>query len=274
MRPAMVLTDLDGTFLSSDRTISAENLDVLHTLGQHGIVRVAATGRNLHSSREVLDCGLPFDYLIFSTGAGICRFADSYIMHKRALDTGDIHAVADFFASWQLDFSIHHPIPENHRFHWYASPNPTSDLKSRLHYLADFAVQGDYLEIKEATQLLAITLNGREVIEELQKRFSHLSIIRTTSPIDGKHTWIEVFPPGASKGSAAEWLCKSLSIEKERTMSIGNDFNDLAMLEWTQTSYVVANAAPELVKQFLPAPGNDDQGFAVATRNWLSQLLP
>ena len=57
-------------------------------------------------------------------------------------------------------------------------------------------------------------------------------------------------------------------------MSIGNDFNDLAMLEWTGTSYVVANAAPELVKQFLPAPGNDAQGFAAATRAWLEQLQP
>jgi len=274
MRPAMVLTDLDGTFLSSDRTISPENLDVLKVLGEHGIVRVAATGRTIHSSREVLGYDLPFDYLIFSTGAGICRFADGHIMHKRALERSDIHAVAEFFASCQLDFSIHHPIPENHRFHWYASPNPTTDLMSRLHYLAEFAVQGDYLEIEEATQLLAITLDGLGVIEEMQKRFSHLSIIRTTSPIDGRHTWIEVFPAGASKGSAAEWLCNSLNIGRERTMSIGNDFNDLAMLEWTQTSYAVANAVPDLVRQFLPAPGNDEQGFAVATRNWLQQLLP
>lgn len=274
MRPAMILTDLDGTFLNSDCSISSENLDVLHMLGEQGIVRVAATGRNMHSSREVLGYELPFDYLIFSTGAGICRFVDSHIMHKRSLETCDIHAVAEFFSSWQLDFSIHHPIPDNHRFHWYASPNPTSDLISRLHYLADFAVQGNYRDIEEATQLLAITLAGPEIIEELQRRFSHLSIIRTTSPIDGKHTWIEVFPPGASKGSAAEWLCNNLSIDQTRTMSIGNDFNDLAMLEWTHASYAVANAVPELVQQFLPAPANNNHGFAMAARAWLEKLQP
>lgn len=270
----MVLTDLDGTFLNSDRSIASENLDTLHQLGQHGIVRVAATGRTLHSSREVLGFELPFDYLIFSTGAGICRFADSQILQKMSLTANDIHAVAEFFVDCQLDFSIHHPIPDNHHFHWYSSPNPTPDLVSRLKYLAEFAVQGDFREIKEATQLLAITLNGLEIIEELQRRFSHLSIIRTTSPIDNRHIWIEVFPSGASKGSAAEWLCKHLSIERNRTMSIGNDFNDLAMLEWTQASFVVANAAPELVEKFSPAPGNDDRGFTVAVRGWLEQLLP
>lgn len=270
----MVLTDLDGTFLNSDRSISAENLEALHTLGRHGVVRVAATGRSLHSSREVLGWKLPFDYLIFSTGAGICHFTDSNIIHKRGLETEDIHAVARFFLKCQLDFSIHYPIPDNHRFHWYASPNPTSDLISRLKILADYAVQGDYLEIKEATQLLAITLNGPEVIEKMQQLFSHLSIIRTTSPLDGRHTWIEVFPPGASKGAAAKWLCNHLNIDRERTMSIGNDFNDLAMLKWTQTSFAVANAAPELIEQFLPAPENDGQAFAIAAINWLKGLQP
>lgn len=270
----MVLTDLDGTFLNSDRSIDSENLNTLHQLGEHGVIRVAATGRTLHSSREVLGFELPFDYLIFSTGAGICRFADNQILHKKALTAIDIHAVAEYFAECQLDFSIHHPIPDNHRFHWYSSPNPTPDLLSRLHYLADFAVQGDFRDIEEATQLLAITLNGLAIIEELQRRFNHLSIIRTTSPIDGKHIWIEVFPPGASKGSAAEWLCNSLNIARDRTMSIGNDFNDLAMLEWTQTSFAVANAAPELIEKFSPAPDNDNQGFAIAARGWLEQLQP
>jgi len=274
MRPAMVLTDLDGTFLNSDRSICAENIATLHQLGQNGIVRVAATGRTLYSSREVLGFELPFDYLIFSTGTGICRFADSHLMHKRSLKASDIHAVAEFFADYQLDFSIHHPIPDNHHFHWYSSPNPTPDLLSRLHYLADFAVQGDFREIDEATQLLAITLNGVKIIEELQRRFSHLSIIRTTSPIDGKTVWIEVFPSGASKGSAAEWLCNHRNITRNRTMSIGNDFNDLAMLDWTQASFAVANAAPELVEKFLPAPENNEKGFAVAVNSWLEQLQP
>ncbi len=274
MRPAMVLTDLDGTFLSSDRSISAENLASLHTLGRQGIIRVAATGRSLHSARMVIGSNLPFDYLIFSTGAGICHYSDSRIIHKRTLAKSDIHAVAGFFSDSELDFSIHQPIPETHRFHWYASPNPTSDLQARLEFWAEFATQGDYLEIEEASQLLAITLDARDIIEQLQQRFTHLSIIRTTSPIDDRHTWIEVFPPGASKGTAAEWLCNRLNIERERTMSIGNDFNDLAMLEWTGASYAVANAAPELVEQFLPAPANDEQGFAAATRQWLEQLQP
>jgi hydroxymethylpyrimidine pyrophosphatase-like HAD family hydrolase len=47
----LVATDLDGTFLRNDRTISKRNLDALHQLGDRGILRVAATGRNLRKVR-------------------------------------------------------------------------------------------------------------------------------------------------------------------------------------------------------------------------------
>ncbi|MDD2999092.1 MAG: HAD family phosphatase [Erysipelotrichia bacterium] len=272
MHNGMVLTDLDGTFLNSAGQISPTNLDTLHHLGQNGVIRVAATGRTLHSSREVVPHNLPFDYLIFSTGAGICSFADDNVICSHELQEADIHALAEFFLGCGIDFSIHHPIPENHRFHWYASPNPTPDLLSRLKYLKDFAMQGNYRDISRATQFLAISLNGLEIIDDLRNKFAHLSIIRTTSPIDGQHVWIEVFPGQTSKGEAASWLCRHLGIDRCHTMSIGNDYNDLAMLEWTQHAFVVENSPADMRQRFKGAPRNDEHGFSVAARSWLQIL--
>lgn len=272
MHSGMVLTDLDGTFLNSSGKISPENLETLHTLGKHGIIRVAATGRTLHSSREVVAHHLPFDYLIFSTGAGICSFADDNVICAHELCEVDIQGLAEFFLDYRVDFSIHFPIPENHRFHWFASPEPTPDLLSRLKYLKEFAVQGNYRQITRATQFLAISLNGIEIIGELRKKFPHLSIIRTTSPIDGRHVWIEVFPPQASKGLAADWLCRRLGIASKDTMSIGNDYNDVAMLEWTEYSFVVANGPADMRMRFANAPHHDEHGFSVAARHWLEKL--
>jgi len=272
MPRGMVLTDLDGTFLNSLSQISAENLAMLHRLGENDVVRVAATGRTLHSSREVVKHDLPFDYLVFSTGAGICSFEDDHVICAHELGRHDIHALSEFFLECEVDFSIHHPIPENHRFHWFAAPEPSSDLMSRLHYLKEFATQGPYQQLSRATQFLAISTDGLAIIEELQRRFPHLSIIRTTSPLDGRHVWIEVFHPHASKGLAARWLCDELGIEQRHTMSIGNDYNDLAMLEWTNQGFVVANGPEDLRQRFLSAPANDEHGFAVAAERWLQEL--
>ncbi len=274
MARGMVLTDLDGTFLDSRGKISNENLDMLHELGRQKVVRVAATGRTLHSSREVVQHHLPFDYLVFSTGAGICSFADDQIICAHELGEQDIHELAKFFLDCAVDFSIHHPIPDNHHFHWFAAPKPSSDLACRLKYLRDYATQGPYQQISRATQFLAISLDGLPIIEKLEQRFPHLSIIRTTSPIDGRHVWIEVFAAGASKGLAARWLCEQLNICRENTMSIGNDYNDLAMLEWAGQGFVVANGPRDLRQRFSTAPCNDEHGFAVAASQWLKTLKP
>lgn len=271
MKKAMILTDLDGTLLNNHGRISQRNLEMLNILGEKKVIRVAATGRNIRSSREVLDHKLPFDYLIFSTGAGICNFADDQVIHSNHMQKDDIQQVAGYFLANDLDFSIHHPIPENHCFYLFPSSSPSSDLNHRLKYLQQFAHTAELEKISNATQLLAISLNGLEIIEELKTKFSHLNIIRTTSPIDGRHVWIEVFPAGVSKGLAAEWLCQHLKINQSMTMSIGNDFNDIAMLEWTGSSFAVANAPFEIRQRFHAVADNDSDGFAEAVEIWLKK---
>ncbi|GAB4268412.1 MAG: Cof-type HAD-IIB family hydrolase [Candidatus Rifleibacteriota bacterium] len=269
---AIMLTDLDGTLLASDRTVSEVNRSVLALLGKKKIVRVAATGRSLYSCRKVIPEGFPFDYLIFSSGAGIMNWKTGKILKTSALSSDEIRSVAEHFLSCNLDFSIHQPIPHTHRFHWFASSNPNRDFLERLELFKKFASTGDYNKINSATQLLAVTENLDQVLPGLRKKFADLNIIRTTSPLNRHVTWIEVFPGNVSKGHAAEWLSRYLDIEQSRTMSVGNDFNDLSMLEWTRFSYIMQNAATELKSMFRNAPSNDDNGFSFAVLDWLKHL--
>ena len=64
----MVVTDLDGTLLQNDHSISEEDLETLNLLGELGICRVAATGRNLFKVRLALTPADPFDYVITVCG--------------------------------------------------------------------------------------------------------------------------------------------------------------------------------------------------------------
>ena len=73
---------------------------------------------------------------------------------------------------------------------------------------------------------------------------------------------LQVFPQDISKGHSAEWLCNKLGIEKNKTVGIGNDFNDVDLLEKTHQSYVVANAPDELKQQFEVVASNENDGFA------------
>ncbi len=271
----MVLTDLDGTFLDAKSKVSQGNIEALKLLGKQKIARVACTGRTLDSSREVLGYDLPFDYLIFSSGAGICSYGDDEVITHYEIAQEHILKIYNYFIDKDFDFSVHMPVPENHRFYWFASKNPTKDLDSRLYYLKEFATKGtleDVKKLKSSTQFLAITKKGYETVQEMRKTFPELSIIRATSPLNPEYTWIEVFSKDVSKGEAAKWLCNHLNIEQKYTMSIGNDYNDLEMLRWTNESFAVTNSPAEIVEEFKEAPHHDEDGFAKTVYQWVKGL--
>jgi hypothetical protein len=68
MARGVCFTDLDGTLLNGDGSLSSVNQQALHHLADQGVLRVAATGRSLYSARKVLDPAFPIDVLIFSSG--------------------------------------------------------------------------------------------------------------------------------------------------------------------------------------------------------------
>jgi hypothetical protein len=54
-------------------------------------------------------------------------------------------------------------------------------------------------------------------------------------------------------------------------MAIGNDYNDLAILQHAAHSYVVANAPEELTRRFATVASNNDNGVAQAVSMWLQK---
>jgi hypothetical protein len=76
---------------------------------------------------------------------------------------------------------------------------------------------------------------------------------------------MEIFPEGVSKGHSVDWLCKYLGdIQPNEILAIGNDYNDLDLLNYTPNSYLVSNAPEELKQKFKVVASNDESGFAEA----------
>ena len=80
---------------------------------------------------------------------------------------------------------------------------------------------------------------------------------------------LDLLPPGVSKGWALERLAARLGVDRKETMAIGDNWNDVGMLEWAGQGIVMANAAAELrtlakMRGWKQAPSNDADGVAVA----------
>jgi Cof subfamily protein (haloacid dehalogenase superfamily) len=89
---------------------------------------------------------------------------------------------------------------------------------------------------------------------------------------------LDLVPPGVSKGNALEQLAARLGVDRKETMAIGDNWNDLGMLEWAGQAIVMANAAPELralakTRGWKQAPSSDDDGVAVILESMLKKRV-
>jgi haloacid dehalogenase-like hydrolase len=78
---------------------------------------------------------------------------------------------------------------------------------------------------------------------------------------------LDILPPGCSKGTALRRLAESRGLVADEIMAIGDNWNDLEMLEAAGRPVVVANGAPDLVdlarqRGWQIAPANDQEGVA------------
>ncbi|MGQ9616749.1 MAG: HAD-IIB family hydrolase [Spirochaetota bacterium] len=271
----IVITDLDGTLLYKGKPISDKVIKILVTLGEKGIIRVIATGRSLYSARTVLPEDFPIDFLIFSSGAGIIDWKTGRLLVKQGLRAEEVKRALNLLLELKVDFMIHDPIPENHRFKYYGEGKNNPDFFRRISIYRDFATPGNPSRpwFQQACQFVAIEppVQNKNLYQRLKTELAPLKVIRTTSPIDGQSTWIEVFPQGVSKAKGAEYICSLHNIPLEATLAIGNDYNDIDLLSWAATSYVVENAPEELKRRFPGVSSEKESGFIESVERWLKR---
>jgi hypothetical protein len=88
---------------------------------------------------------------------------------------------------------------------------------------------------------------------------------------------LDLLPPGVSKGWALERLAKRLGVDRKETMAIGDNWNDVDMLEWAGQAVLMRNAAYELrtmakMRGWKQAPPNDNDGVAVILEAEVARL--
>jgi len=268
----MVVTDLDGTLFQKDHRISERNYQTLLDLGRRGIVRAIATGRHLYSAHKVLSADFPIDFLIFSSGAGILAWPGQQLLFSASLNQEEVSLAFAALSRRSLDFMVHRPIPENHHFLYFSFGQSNPDFESRCRLYCDFAAPGRSQQVPsgQACQLVAIEPYFRELswYAEIREELDRLTVVRTTSPLDGRSRWIEIFPKEVSKALAALRIARDLGIPERAVMAIGNDYNDLDLLRWAARSFVVNDSPEELLTLFPAVHSGDESDFSEAVSLW------
>lgn len=273
MKKSLFITDFDGTLLTDEKRIAQQDLDTLSRLRNNNIVTAIATGRSLSSLQQALEQiglgdRLPVDYFIFSTGAGILAVARGSIIRSLCVAASDIREITTCFDARKLDYMVHRAIPHTRYFLYKSHGKKNPDFQARILLSPRFSKplnNGQDL-YDTATQVLAIIPEKVSVamMAAIRADLFGYSVIHATSPLDHSSSWIEVFHKQVSKSQGASWLASTLNINQSDVISVGNDYNDQDLLEWSGKGFLVANAAPDLKLLFKTVSSNNHCGVSQA----------
>lgn len=257
----MFVTDYDGTLADNRGKVSLESIEEFVKIGDKGVIRVVATGRSFFSFESAVGSDFPLDYLICSSGIGIYDWKKKELLYSKDLDYIQTKEIYNYLIGHNYDFMVQLPIPNNHFFHHFSSGKQVNnDFQQRI----DNYEQNGLEEIKEcpekASQFVIICPDEAKNYNIISTKFRNLNVIKATSPLDGKSIWIEILPCETSKASGIKFLQKELNIELNNIVSVGNDYYDLEMLNYTKNSYVVANSPDELKSKFKIINSNVNNG--------------
>ncbi|MVA77484.1 HAD-IIB family hydrolase [Auraticoccus sp. F435] len=263
-RPRLVVSDLDGTFLSPDGTVSDVNAAAVADALAAGIEVLFATGRPPGWLGVIADLGLSSTVVIASNGALVYDVASERVLRRRSIPQRSLETVvADLVEALPgLRFGV------EDGFTFRCTPDYVfrAGNADRVRRVGREELVGQ----QEAVKLLA--QHEELAPDELAAVVAPVVGDRLTvthSAIDG---WglLEMSGPGVTKASTLAAWCDERGIAADEVAAFGDMPNDRAMLEWVGRPHVMAHAHPSLADLRATVVGSNLESAVGRTiRSWL-----
>jgi Cof subfamily protein (haloacid dehalogenase superfamily) len=262
--PRLVATDLDGTIIRSDGTISTRTVKALAAAEKAGATVVLVTGRPPRWISGIAEQTDHHGIVICSNGAIVYDLPAERVVQSTLIPSALVRTVVGLLSTALPDLGF---AVEN-GFDVYRSPAYRGgwSLDVDPHLLVHDL---DVVIAQDAAKVLAShpEMDADELLVVSRGLAGHL--------IEATHSngrgLVEMGPIGVTKGTALAALATELGIAQQDVIAFGDMPNDLPMLAWAGTSYAMANAHPDvLIAVDLKAPSNDEDGVALVLEELFS----
>jgi Cof subfamily protein (haloacid dehalogenase superfamily) len=263
MNIELVALDLDGTLLDSAGRLPPRNVAAIARVQAQGVGVILATGKTWWSAVDLIDkLGLTLPG-VFSQGL-IVREANGSIMREIALEYELVNDVLAYLEGRGLPYIAYNrdglltPFSDPYNDNIYGK---YGEPDSRV--LGPMAGRAEELDINKLLMGDKEDLQARRV--DLEQRFGHRVTVYQAVP-----EYVEIMPPGVSKGAGVGWLLERLGIAPEAVLAIGDGENDIEMLNMAGIGVAVGNAARALQETAdAVVSSNDNGGVAEALERYV-----
>ncbi|KFM99850.1 Cof-type HAD-IIB family hydrolase [Bacillus clarus] len=240
----VIISDLDGTLLRSDKTVSDYSINILKRCKEAGNRLMFATARPPRAVKQYIPSELKNDIIICYNGALVLK--DNDVLYSMEISKKTILEVIDIAKKYNLN---HICIEINDK------------LYSNFDVAAYFGkVPCEILELRELdfTVAFKVIICAQESINpELLKKLPK----ECKGVITDGGTLCQIMHSEVSKWNSIQFVLKHLNCEISDVIAFGDDYNDLEMIEHCGTGVAMDNAVEELktVASFV-TKSNDEDG--------------
>ncbi|GER88650.1 pyridoxal phosphatase [Dictyobacter vulcani] len=229
----MIAIDIDGTLLTPQKRIAPRTLDAIQAAQAAGMVVTLATARRYENSRQFADrLGIQIP-LITCDGALILDHPDGTVLHRRLLPADLAHQAVEILVAHQIQPVIHH-INGGVEETW--SGHIEFDNLGLEGYFKEFPrvqrMHHHQLCLEQPDPVRVVAFATEEAIERVAPAISQLPCAWNSIKRGNYGTAeITVMQQNCSKATAVALLATHLGISMTHVMAIGDNNNDLEMIE-------------------------------------------
>lgn len=262
----LYVSDLDGTLLRSDATLSDESAGILSRLVENGLLFTYATARSFITASKVtknLTVSIP---AIVYNGAFIVDSRTGKILNKNTFGecAGDILSDLISAGIYPIVYSMIDDIEKFSYLKGRETEGLSRFLKTRKGDVRERPVS-DESRLFDGDIFYFTCIGDHDLLSPFHDKFLPLYNTVFHDDIYTKDTWLEIMPKNASKANAVTMLKKIINADK--IISFGDGLNDLDLFSISDECYAVENAHDDLKRKAMQVIGaNDDDSVA----KWLS----
>lgn len=258
----ILFTDIDGTLLDSSRVVTDKNKAAIGRWIDSGNLFVLTSGRSVNAQKIVLD---QFDdtdgmYMICFQGGLVYDFRNEKIIYEKLLK-GEIASEILRMAA-ELGIHAHAYAPEG-----IYTPENSDTFKKYIQMTGEksYEIQDpSQVNDKKIYKVLTASFEDEAILYELKEKIENSPFASQIDIIFSATYFLEFIPKGVSKGDGLVKMSEYLEVPIENTISVGDERNDISMIEAAGIGCSVGNGRPELKEKADYIARNDNNHSAIA----------
>lgn len=285
----LIAIDLDGTMLNKYGIITQNTKDVIKKVQEKGIEVIIASGRTINSVKNFSKEINSENYFISGNGAITYDIKNDKILYENVLSKNKAQQVIKICEENSIYYSVYTEngiITKNLNYNtlYYYKENLNKEEKEKTHINIVQDVY-NYIEEKDEKILkIMICDNNQLVFKSILKKIkeitdieildvSHMSrklIKQGTEEIALEYFYTEITSKNVDKWNALEMLIEMLNITKEEVITIGDNANDVKMIQNAGLGVAMGESAPYIKEQAnIVTESNDNDGVAKILQQYL-----